>query len=91
MFTMKQYIKLIKSHEYEDYEIRDTNTIISICEKHNIDITFEEAYDLWRYYSRTDFDADWLGIGKDTDEDYIFNIIIETAKEMYQRKQDYYY
>ena len=64
-----------------DYTFPDVIRIINVCEKHNIEITFAEAEELWSTYS-DDYCAQWLCL-PDSDE-YLFEIIIEQAKKMWK-------
>lgn len=76
MLKIKEYISMSN-----DYEFLDVIRIINVCAKHNIEITFVEAEELWSTYS-DNYCAQWLVL-PDSDE-YLFEIIIEQAKKIWK-------
>lgn len=79
MLKIKDYIN---SEVVDDYTFPDINRIINVCAKHNVEITIEEAEELWLKYS-DEYCAQWL-ILPDSDE-YLFEIIIKQAKKIWKK------
>ena len=79
MIRIKDYIN---SDVADDYVAADIIRIVDVCAKHNIEITFAEAEELWNKYS-DDCCAQWL-ILPDSD-DYLFEVIIEQAKKIWKK------
>lgn len=80
MLKIKEFVNLPV-----DYTYVDIMRIINVCAKHNVEITPDEAEELWSMYS-DDYCAQWLGL-PDSDE-YLFEIIIEKAKDMWKKSYD---
>ncbi len=79
MLKIKDFVN---SDVSSDYKFPDVIRIVNVCTKHNIEITFAEAEELWNKYS-DDYCAQWL-ILPDSDE-YLFEIIIEQAKKIWKK------
>ena len=74
-----EYLK--KEDEYKNiYWAEDVRRIVKIMKKRDIEVTPSEAEEIWDLYS-DDLCAQWIGLSDDDDE--IFNIIIEYAKQKY--------
>ena len=80
MLKIKEFVNLPV-----DYTYADIMRIINVCAKHNVEITPDEAEELWNIYS-DDYCAQWLGL-PDSDE-HLFEIIIEKAKDMWKKSYD---
>lgn len=77
--TIKEYVRQVDVYQFFEYP-KDIKRIVEICEKHDIQITPDEAEELWNWYS-DDYCAQWLCLPSD-DED-LFEIIIKYAKKIW--------
>lgn len=75
-----EYLQTEKDYKKFSYPA-DVRRIVNVMKKYNIEITPNEAEELWDRYS-DDFDAQWLGLpNKDIE---IFETIICYAKRKYK-------
>lgn len=83
---MKLIDYLKEENSYENiYWADDVRRIVEVMKKRDIEVTPSEAEELWDMYS-DDLCAQWLGL-PDNDEE-IFNILIEYAKQKYGIVED---
>lgn len=78
--TIKEYVRQIDVYQFFEFP-KDIKRIVEVCDQHDIQITPDEAEELWSRYSDTEWCASWLGLPSD-DED-LFEIIIEYAKKIW--------
>lgn len=80
-----EYLQTEKDYNRFSYPA-DVRRIVSVMKKYNIEITPNEAYELWDMYS-DDLCAGWIGLPDNDNK--IFNIIIKYAKVKYKMEEDY--
>ena len=74
-----EYLLTQNNYRKIDYP-EDVKKIVNILKSKNIEITPDEAEDLWYDYS-ADCDACWLGLPEDEE---VFEIIIQYARKKYK-------
>jgi hypothetical protein len=77
---IKDYINNKINYHAQMYP-EDVNRIINVCRNQSIDITVEEAIEIWETYS-DDFSARWMSLPS-YDND-LFDIIIEYAEKLWK-------
>lgn len=78
-----EYLKIEKQYDGLYYS-KDVRRIVNVMKDKGIEITPNEADELWDRYS-DDFDAQWLGLPNNDNE--IFKIIIKYAKVKYEKEE----
>lgn len=79
-----EYLQTEKDYRRFSYPA-DVRRIVNAMKKYNIEITPNEAEELWDRYS-DDFDAQWLGLPDNDNE--IFETIIHYAKRKYEIEEE---
>ena len=79
MMTLKEYVNLDKNFSFPEDVVR----IKKILNDKNIEITLDEAEDIWDEYS-DDMCAQWMGLP--SDDEKVFEIVIEVAQKRYRKE-----
>ena len=81
MIKIKEFVQ----NDVDDYVYRDVKRIINVCAKYDIEITEEEAEELWSNYS-DEYCAQWLGLPES--DEYLFEIVIKQAQSLWGGKDE---